>query len=69
MAAKRKRLTKAKAKELLKNPPGGRALSEAQKGFFGAVAGGNSRRNVVKSPNRRDGPPKGRSLKEMFGNR
>ena len=71
MAARRKKLTKAKAKELLKNPPGGRALSEAQEGFFGAVAGGATIRtpSLRASVNRRDSMPRGRSLKQILGNR
>ncbi len=31
-----------KAKEMLKNPPGGRKLTPKQKGLFGLVAGGGT---------------------------
>lgn len=40
MKTKRSRLSQAKAREMLHNPPGGRPLSKAQRGYFGLVAGG-----------------------------
>ncbi len=40
-----KKLTAAKAKQMLKdNSAQGHALTKKQKGFFGAVAGGDSKR-------------------------
>lgn len=38
-----KKLSAAKAKEMLHNPPGGKALSKKQRGFFGSVASGSSK--------------------------
>lgn len=34
--------SKAKAREMLHNPPHGKPLSDAQRGYFGAVASGAS---------------------------
>lgn len=36
----KKKLTSAKAKEMLHNPPHGKPLTEKQRKFFGAVASG-----------------------------
>ena len=38
--AARRRISPAKAAEMLHNPPGGRALSKKQRGLFGAIASG-----------------------------
>ena len=44
-----KRLSKHKAKEMLEHGKvHGKKLTKKQKGFFGAVAGGNSNRNLVR---------------------
>jgi len=66
--AKAKALTKVKAKTILREGSvRGKALTERQEGFFGARAGGISRRNIVKSPNRRDRSPRGKSLRQILG--
>jgi len=38
--ARKVRISAAKAKEMLRNPPGGRPLSKKQRGLFGLIAGG-----------------------------
>jgi hypothetical protein len=38
--AARRRISPGKAREMLHNPPGGRALSKKQRGLFGAIASG-----------------------------
>lgn len=44
--------TKAKATEMLHNPPGGKSLSDAQRGYFGAVASGASPKKAHKKRKR-----------------
>jgi|SoiMethySBSTD1v2_1073268.scaffolds.fasta_scaffold05364_5 hypothetical protein len=42
-----RRITPAKAKEMLKNPPRGRALTTKQRGLFGLIASGKRPRKGV----------------------
>jgi hypothetical protein len=37
---KRPRISKAKAREMLRNPPHGRPLTKPQRGLFGVIASG-----------------------------
>jgi len=40
----KKKPSRAKAREMLHNPPGGKKLTKKQRGFFGAVASGKSKK-------------------------
>ena len=47
----KKGLTRAKAKEMLHNPPGGKKLTEKQRKYFGHVAsGGKAQEGLVNAP-------------------
>jgi hypothetical protein len=43
---KRPKIGKAKAREMLRNPPHGRPLTEKQRGLFGAIASGQPLRGL-----------------------
>ena len=42
-----------KAKEMLRNPPGGRALTTKQRGLFGMIASGKKPTRLKRSTRRR----------------
>ena len=51
--ARRISLSRSKAKEMLHNPPGGRALSTKQRGLFGMIASGKKPTRLAKRSTRR----------------